>query len=88
MSILFDLWNGNLSPIKEGRDSEELRQLIYLINSNYEKLQAMLNQEQQKRIETYAACVNEYCSLFAEQAFCSGFRLGSGLFAESWIDNR
>jgi hypothetical protein len=82
--MLIDLWNGQLAPIEEAHDNEEMRQLMGLININYEKVQSILNQEQQERLEKYCACLHEYASLFAEQAFCSGFRLAWQLFAESW----
>ena len=83
--MLIDLWNGQLSPIEDAHNGEELRELLRLVNINHEKLQAMLNQDQQARLEKYSSCTHEYYSLFAEQAFCSGFRLAWQLLAESGV---
>ena len=84
MTVLNQLWRGNVSPISDCAETAQIRDLLRLININYEKMSAMLNQEQIKRLENYSGCLWEYEALSAELAFCAGFRLGVRLCAESW----
>lgn len=53
-SLLIDLCNGNLSPIEDSHDSEEMRQLISLMNINHDKLQTMLNREVSSELLPYS----------------------------------
>lgn len=84
-NTLTDLWNGNLAPLEQSENDAEMEELIRLIERNREKLDAMTSKKQQERLERYITGINEYYALFAQNAFCTGFRLGSRLFAESWL---
>ncbi len=81
--LLAELWNGNIAPVRHlGENSEEIRHLRKLIESNCKKLENGLDEAQKSRWETYQLCVEEYLSLIAEDAFCCGAAVGARLLAE------
>ena len=82
--LLIQLWRGNIRPM-EKEEGKEILELQRLIRINAEKMEGMLDAEQRRRLETYVDCIHEYYALFSEQAFCCGFRLGSGLIGQAWL---
>lgn len=80
---LFDLWNGNLCPVKEfGKNIPEIDELEKLIDGNSEKLISTLNDEQKERFSCYTDCINEYIGYANEEAFCYGFGLAIKMIME------
>ncbi len=86
--MLSDLWQGKISPLEACNHQEEVQRLLSLVRINSEKMEQMLDVEQRERWEKYVECMHEYYSLLAEQGFIAGFRLGSTLFAEAWVQIR
>ena len=83
-----DLWYGNLAPGPNcGVGIQEMEQLSILLDRNREALQKTLNPEQKEILKKYTDCENDFCSLFAKQAFCDGFCLASRLMAEALLEN-
>ena len=83
-----DLWNGNLAPGPNcGVGLPEMEQLSILLDRNREALLKTLNPEQKALLEKYTDCGDDFCCLFAKQAFCDGFCLGSRLMAEALSEN-
>ena len=83
--MLSDLWQGRLAPLEDCNNQEEVQKLLSLVKINSEKMEQMLDVKQRERWEKYAECMHEYDSLLAEQGFIAGFRMGSKLFAQSWM---
>ena len=84
MTTLAELWNGNLSPIRDlDTKSGEIQHLETLLARNRALLEEDFTDEQAARWEILAACEEEYRSLLCEQAFCSGFRLGTKISVET-----
>lgn len=80
---LFDLWNGNLCPLKESGSIPEIKELEKLIDSNSEKLLSSLNKKQSDIFESYNLCVEEYIMHTNEEAFYSGISLGIKIIFEA-----
>ena len=83
-SIIVDLWNGNIEPIKHcGQDNAELEELIGLIERNRTELNNALNEKQKDIFEKYIDCVDEYNCILREEIFCYGFSVGSKIMIEA-----
>jgi len=79
-----DLWSGNLAPGPNcGVGVSEMEQLSILLDRNREALQKNLNPEQKELLKKYTDCEDDFSCLYAKQAFCDGFSLGSRLMAEA-----
>ena len=87
MTILENLWYGNIRPVEEFVDGNaEYRSLLRLVGNNREKLEATLSPEQAELFEKFYTAVNELNSTAEVQAFSYGFRLGAQLMTESVRD--
>ena len=76
-SIIRELWNGNLQPcVGCGKENYEIIDSISLLQKNGEKLNDLLNNDQQKFFAAYNEKIELYLSLLAEQAFYDGFKMG------------
>ena len=86
-NIIADLWNGRVAPMEDcGRNHPQVRELIRLLDRNEEKLTAELTQGQKCTLDKYTACWEEYLDLITEEAFCSGFCLGSKLLTQALME--
>ena len=84
MTILENLWYGNIRPVEEFVDGNmEYKSLLRLVGNNREKLEATLTPEQAELFEKFYTAVNEMNSTAEVQAFSYGFRLGACLMNES-----
>lgn len=82
--IIGELWNGNIQPcVNLGKENNEIGCIISLLTKNGEKLQSMLDKEQEKVFIKYCEKTEDYLSLLTEQAFCDGFRLGCKIMVEA-----
>ena len=84
MTILENLWYGNIRPVEEFVDGNtENRTLLRIVGNNREKLEATLSPEQAELFEKFYTAVNEMHSTAEVAAFSYGFRLGAQLMNES-----
>ena len=84
MTILENLWYGNIRPVEEFVDGNtEYKSLLRLVGNNREKLAATLSPEQAELFEKYYATANEMNSVSETAAFKFGFNLAVWLFVES-----
>ncbi len=83
MSVLEDLWYGNISPCERDikRSSEYTDALERIVQ--YEKeLHARLNDEEKEILEKFVNCTNEMCCISEREMFVQGFMLGAKLIIE------
>ncbi len=75
MSILQELWYGNIRPNEDKVITDEEKELVELIARHHEILSSFLKDNDLNVFEKYADCVTEYASLIEAQAFEIGFKL-------------
>lgn len=81
-TTLTQLWNGNLRPVNDFRNSE-MTELETLMQRNLNDLEKVLKGKAIDSFEKYSDCVSEYVSIACEQAFCDGFCLATKLLTEA-----
>lgn len=84
VKTIAQIWNGTLVPeadIKE--DNPQITELKNLLERNRKHLGQSLNEKEKEIFEKYNDCVTEYIDIFGEQAFCSGFCLGTKIITEA-----
>ena len=83
MSILEELWYGNIEPAEyDASPSKEYKELLHLISRNEEKLQATMTDEQKELFEKYTDCVREHQTNTDCLIFQNGFKLGARMMLE------
>ena len=83
MSILENLWYGNVKPSERKMSSNsEQYELVKYITRHEEALLPMLSDEARKTYEKLWECKSELSSLNELEAFISGFRLGAQIMLE------
>lgn len=82
MSILQDLWYGNIRPNEDKVITDEEKRLIELIAKHHETLSSSLKNDDLKVFEKYVDCFTEYASLIEAQAFEIGFKLALKLMKD------
>ena len=86
MTLLEDLWYGNIDPHKAIlTDSKRYKHLLSLMGRNRDELNETLTDKQSETLEKYDAAVNEMHSLAEVEAFSYGFRLGVRLMIETIV---
>ena len=75
MSILQELWYGNIRPIEGRVITDEEKRLIELIARHHETLSSSLKNNDLNVFEKYVDCFTEYASLIEAQAFEIDFKL-------------
>ena len=75
MSILQELWFGNIRPNEDKVVMDEEKRLIELIARHHEKLSSSLKNDDLVVFEKYVDCFMEYASLIEVQVFEIGFKL-------------
>ena len=84
MTVLEDLWYGNIDPheaILTG--SKRYKLLLSIMARNRDELNETLTEKQAEILEKYDEAVNEMHSLSEVEAFSYGFRLGVRLMIEA-----
>lgn len=84
VKTIAQIWNGTLVPeadIKE--DNPQIKELKILLERNRKHLGQSLNEKEKEIFEKYNDCLKEYVDIFGEQAFCSGFCLGTKITTEA-----
>lgn len=88
MSILEELWYGNIDPMEAiGSSGSKYKELMGLMAKNREKIAEKLDEEMQVVLETYDDNIREMDAIAEKEAFIYGFRLGMRLAAESLTDS-
>lgn len=82
MSIIQDLWYGNIKPNEDKVITEEEKKLVQLMARHYEALSSFLKDDELETLKKYAECFTEYAMLIESQAFEIGFKLAVKLLTE------
>ena len=82
MSILQELWYGNIRPNEDKVITDEEKELVSLIARHHETLSSCLRNDDLVVFEKYADCFTEYASLIECQAFEIGFKLALKLMKD------
>ena len=83
MSILENLWYGNVKPSERKMSSNsEQYELVKYIARHEEALLPMLSNESRETYEKLWECKSELSSLNELEAFISGFQLGARIMLE------
>jgi len=83
MTILENLWYGNIHPVEEFLEgNKEYKNLLRIAVKDQERLSASLSPEQAELLEKYEAAVKEMNATAEVEAFSYGFRLGARLMTE------
>lgn len=82
MSILQELWYGNINPSEYRDISDEEKKLVELMARYQEYLTSKLKDKELDAFKKYIDCVDEYTSLVECQAFEIGFKLAVRLLNE------
>lgn len=82
MSIIQDLWYGNIKPNEDKFITEEEKKLVQLMARHYETLSSSLKDDKLETLKKYAECFTEYSILIESQAFEIGFGLAVKLLTE------
>ena len=78
MSVLEELWYGNLEPSEYSfSSSREYKELLHLVSRNEEKLLKTMTVEQKELFSRYSDCVREFQALTECLLFQNSFRLGA-----------
>ena len=82
MTILQELWYGNIRPNEDKVITDEEKRLIELIARHHETLSSSLKNDDLATFEKYVDCFTEYASLVECQAFEIGFKLALKLMKD------
>lgn len=82
MSVIQNLWYGNIKPNEDKVITEEEKNLVHLITRHYETLSSSLKVDKLETFKKYAECFTEYAMLIESQAFEIGFNLAVKLLTE------
>ena len=82
MSILQELWYGNINPSEDREISNAEKELVELIARHQEYLTSTLKDKELDAFKKYVECCEEYTSLVECQAFEIGFKLAVRLLNE------
>ena len=87
MSILDELWYGNIEPAEyDISSSKEYKEMLQLISRNEDKLLATMTDTQKELFTKYADCVREYQTMAENLLFQNSFRLGARIMLEVMRD--
>jgi len=82
MSILQELWYGNINPSEDKEVSDDEKELVELIARHQEYLTSTFKGKELDVFKKYVECCEEYTSLVECQAFEIGFKLAVRLLNE------
>ena len=84
MTLLEDLWYGNVDPHETFLDgNRQFKSLLALLGKNRNTLEETLTDLQKETLEKYDEAMNEMHSVAEVEAFSCGFRLGVKLMIEA-----
>ena len=82
MSILHELWYGNIKPCEDKEVSDNEKELVELMARHQEYMQSILKDKELDAFKKYVECCEEYTSLVDSQAYKIGFKLAVRLLTE------
>ena len=83
MSILEELWYGNIEPTEYDTSScKEYKKALQLVNRNEEELHATMTDAQKELFSRYADSVREFQDMAECLLFQNSFRLGARMMLE------
>ena len=82
MSILQELWYGNIRPNEDKFITDEEKGLVLLLARHHETLSSSLKNGDLATFEKYVDCFTKYASLIEFQAFEIGFKLAVKLLMD------
>lgn len=82
MSILQELWYGNINPSEDKEVSDDEKELVELMARHQEYLISKLKDNELNALKKYVECTDEYTSLVECQAFEIGFKLALKILTE------
>ena len=83
MSILEELWYGNVEPAEyDISSSKEYKEMLQLISRNEDNLLATMTDAQKELFTKYADCVREHQVMAENLLFQNSFRLGARIMLE------
>ena len=83
MTILEDLWYGNIDPHEAIlSDNRHYKSLLAIMGKNRDKLADTLTDQQRELLEKYDDVINEMHSITEVEAFSSGLSLAVRLMSE------
>ena len=82
MSILEELWYGNINPSEDRDISDEEKELVELMARHQEYMQSILKDKELDAFKKYVVCCEEYASLVECQAFEIGFKIAVELLVK------
>ena len=83
MTVLEDLWYGNIRPIETFINGNiEYKGLLRLVSKNREVLEGELSPKELELLERYNLSVNEMNTISEASAFQCGFALGVQIMTE------
>lgn len=82
MSILEELWYGNINPCEDRDISNEEKKLLELMARHQEYLTSKLKGEELDSFQKYIECNDEYTSLIECRAFEIGFKIAVELLVK------
>ena len=86
MTLLEDLWYGNVNPHEAIlTENNQYKRLLSLMGRNRDELSETLTEKQLKTLEKYDEALNEMHSLAEVEAFSYGFRFGVRLMVETGV---
>lgn len=86
MSIIQELWHGNIVPQEDSRiNSKEMKELLGYMSRHHENLEKSFSDEQKEIFEKFHDCWSEYMSLSEAAIFEYAFKLGAQITLEALI---
>lgn len=82
MSILQELWYGNINPSEERDVSYEEKKLVELMARHQEYLTSKLKDKELDALKKYVECCEEYTLLVECKSFEIGFKLAVKLLTD------
>ena len=86
MTILEELWYGNITPTEYSRieNNDNYKEALRLVNQNQERLKATLTDEQKELLEKLLTASEEFANLIELDCFKVGFKLGARFTIEAY----
>ena len=82
MSMLQELWFGNVNPSEDKAITDEEQRLVELMAMHQEKLMSSLSNDDLDSFTKFIECSDEYSMLIEAQAFKIGFNLAVKILTE------
>lgn len=83
MTILQELWYGNIKPSEDKVITDKEQELVKLMARHQDYLKSKLKSKEFDELEKYMLCSDEYTSVVECQAFEIGFKLAVKILTES-----